>query len=301
MSDLGIRLFAFDWLKTQVEIHGGLLPRKTLVNGFNISGEKYGLVGPQGIWKPKAMDLPISITTIIDGPYSDKIDEKSGILNYRYRGTNPNHRDNMGLRELMNKSIPLIFFHSLSEGEYAATWPTYIIQDNPNDLSFNVMVDDMAYVNQNIESDIPSDPLKGYERRAYITATTMIRLHQQSFRHRVLQAYNKQCTLCKLRHIELLDAAHIIADKEDIGDPIIQNGLSLCKIHHAAFDSNIIGISPDYKVKVRNDILEEIDGTMLKYGLQSFDNKYVILPNSKTNWPDKVRLDIRFNSFLKIG
>ena len=52
-------------------------------------------------------------------------------------------------------------------------------------------------------------------------------------------------TLCKLRHAELLDAAHIIADANDEGLPIVPNGLALCKIHHAAFDKNIIGISPD--------------------------------------------------------
>ena len=38
------------------------------------------------------------------------------------------------------------------------------------------------------------------------------------------------------------------------------NVLSLCKIHHAAYDKNILGISPDYQVKVRIDILDEVDG-----------------------------------------
>ncbi len=299
MNDLNIRLFAFDWLKDQIEIHSDVLPRELLLDGFSISGERYGLVGPQGIWKPRSMKFPISITTVMGGPYPDIIDPKSGILNYKYRGVNPNHRDNAGLRDLMNNGTPLIFFHNISRGKYVATWPVYIIQDNPNDLSFNVMVDDMAYVNQHIQCDIPTD--SGYERRAYITATTMIRVHQRGFRERVLRAYRNQCALCKLKHVELLDAAHIIADKEDIGDPIIQNGLSLCKIHHAAFDKYIIGINPDYKVKVRKDILEEVDGPMLKYGLQSLDNNYLILPNHKTDWPDKERLDIRFKGFLKAG
>jgi putative restriction endonuclease len=299
MDDLGIRLFAFDWLKDQIEIHSDVLPRELLLDGFSISGERYGLVGPQGIWKPKSMKLPISITTVMGGPYPDIIDPKSGILNYKYRGVNRNHRDNAGLRELMKNGTPLIFFYNISRGKYVATWPVYIIQDNPNDLSFNVMVDDMAYVNQNIQCDVPSD--NGYERRAYITATTMIRVHQRGFRERVLRAYRNQCALCKLKHVELLDAAHIIADKEDIGDPIIQNGLSLCKIHHAAFDKYIIGINPDYKVKVRKDILEEVDGPMLKYGLQSLDNNYLILPEHKSDWPDRERLDIRFNGFLNAG
>jgi len=109
-------------------------------------------------------------------------------------------------------------------------------------------------------------------RRAYATINTEVRLHQQGFRFRVLTAYQHQCSLCRLKHPELLDAAHIIGDKEDIGDPIVQNGLSLCKIHHAAFDKNILGINPDYHIHVRNDILHETDGPMLKYGLQALEH-----------------------------
>ena len=79
--------------------------------------------------------------------------------------------------------------------------------------------------------------------------------------------------------------------------PIISNGLSLCKIHHAAFDKNIIGISPDYTIKVREDILLETDGPMLKHGIQELDNNKLILPYHKKDWPDPERLEERFNSF----
>jgi len=128
-----------------------------------------------------------------------------------------------------------------------------------------------------------------------------IRVHQCSFRERVLLAYQNHCVLCNLKHIELLDAAHIIADKEDIGNPIIPNGLALCKIHHAAFDNNFIGINPDYKIKVRLDLLEEIDGPMLKFGIQSLNNGDLILPSSKKNYPDRERLEIRFLKYLNAG
>jgi len=46
------------------------------------------------------------------------------------------------------------------------------------------------------------------------------------------------------------------------------NGLALCKLHHAAFDANIIGVTPDLEVTVRLDVLQEIDGPMLQHGLQ---------------------------------
>ena len=83
-----------------------------------------------------------------------------------------------------------------------------------------------------------------------------------------------------------------------MGDPTINNGISLCKIHHAAFDSNILGINPDFIIKVRDDILSEIDGPMLKYGLQSMENNKILLPKKSSEWPDQERLEIRFQQFM---
>ena len=77
----------------------------------------------------------------------------------------------------------------------------------------------------------------GYRRR-YATSQVRHRLHQQGFRERVLAAYREQCAMCRLRHPELLEAAHIIPDTEPGGDPIVPNGLSLCRLHHGAFDGS---------------------------------------------------------------
>lgn len=62
---------------------------------------------------------------------------------------------------------------------------------------------------------------------------------------------------------------------------------------------NIIGINPDYIVKVREDVLIETDGPMLKYGIQSLNNSRLILPSRKNDWPDQDRLKLRFEMFLK--
>ena len=41
----------------------------------------------------------------------------------------------------------------------------------------------------------------------------------------------------------LLDAAHIIGDTDEhLGQPLGTNGLPLLKLHHAAFNANLIGI-----------------------------------------------------------
>ena len=127
------------------------------------------------------------------------------------------------------------------------------------------------------------------------------RLHQTRFRERVVAAYSSTCALCRLRHQELLDAAHIIPDARPGGEPVVPNGLCLCKIHHAAFDQNIIGVSPDYVVSVRTDILEEVDGPMLRHGLQGLHGGSIALPRRQRDRPDRERLAQRFEEFRQAG
>jgi putative restriction endonuclease len=297
-----IRLAAFKWLEDQVRIHGDVLPRKLLEKGFEFNGQNITLVGPQGIWKPRIFEqIPISITTVAGGPYDDAF-SKEGFLVYRYRGTDPQHRDNVGLREAMKRQTPLIYCHGIVRGKYLVVWPVFIIGDDPGRLSFTVAVDDIASIHEHIKnssehkSKIAETDM--YFKRKYITSTIRQRLHQKSFRERVLEAYREQCAFCRLKHTELLDAAHIIPDSDELGEPAVSNGLSLCKIHHAAFDSNFIGVSPDFKIIVREDIRWERDGPMLKYGIQQLHDRRIILPRNRELWPDQARLETRFKKFI---
>ncbi len=52
------------------------------------------------------------------------------------------------------------------------------------------------------------------------------------------------------------------------GKSTIENGLALCKLHHSAYDAFIIGVTLDYIIQVRADILEEEDGPVLQHGLK---------------------------------
>jgi putative restriction endonuclease len=291
--DSKVRLAAFNWLNEQTMIHGDVLPRALLEKGFVFDDRQIPLVSPKGIFKPGILDLPLTITTAPKGPYDDNF-EQDGYLLYRYRGTNPEHPDNIGLRKLMQQNIPLIYFLGIVPGKYLSVWPVYIIGDNPEKLSFKVAVDD--------QSSVVTQPLVAADvsgKREYLTAAVKVRLHQRSFREKVLAAYRSQCALCRLRHIELLDAAHIIPDNEPDSTATVDNGIALCKLHHAAFDSFFIGISPDYIVEVRTDILEEDDGPMLLHGLKGLHKNKIILPHSSSFWPNKEFLEWRFQKFRK--
>ena len=292
--DSAIRQQAFKLLSNLTQQFGDVLPFKPLSAGFAVDGIRVPLLGPQGIFKPKVMELPLSITTSPDSPYDDNFTQ-DGYLRYRYRGTDPSHRDNVGLREAMRLKLPLIYLHGVAKGRYVAAWPVYVVGDNPAALSFSVAVDDQQQLQA--ETRQVSEDLAA-PRRKYITSVVKVRLHQRLFRERVLAAYRQQCALCPLKHASLLEAAHIIPDADQDGEPMTSNGLSMCKIHHAAFDQNIIGIRPDYHVEVRDDILAEVDGPMLKYGIQSMHGTRIILPRAPKDRPDEDGLERRFEEFL---
>ncbi|MFO7663262.1 MAG: HNH endonuclease [Chloroflexota bacterium] len=295
--DIKIRMAAFGWLTQQTEYHGDVLPRELLRQGFQFQDSRIPLISPQGIFKPRLMELPLSITTSPNSPYDDHFDENN-LLQYRYRGTNPYHRDNIGLRMVFERQRPLAYFHGIVPGRYLAVWPVYIIGDDPANLTFTLAVDEPGRIDlsQFENTSVREDPTA---RRRYITAIVRQRLHQRGFRERVLEAYRTQCAFCRLRHRELLDAAHIIPDIEEAGVPEVRNGISLCKLHHASYDRFLIGVTPDYVLKVREDIQREKDGPILLHGLQALHDQQILLPRSQANWPDRDALDQRYKRFLE--
>ena len=261
-ADRAIRLSVFDWLTDQREKHGEVLPR-TVLEAFELDGRRIPLMGPSGIWKPAACELPISIATVTSGPYSDTFDVANGVLRYAYRGTDPKHRDNVGLRRAMIERVPLVYFHAVDRGQYAAAYPVFVVGHDPAALFFSMQVDDLNAAVSDALSGTAVAEDEAEPRRAYVTATFRRRLHQVAFRERVIRAYRDRCALCRLRHSELLDAAHITPDSDPEGEPVVSNGLALCKLHHAAFDRFFFAVRPDYVIEVRPSILAETDGPML--------------------------------------
>jgi putative restriction endonuclease len=301
--DSAVRTAAFRFLDEHVQLHGEVLPREVLHRGFDFRGQRVPLVGPQGIFKPAVLrEVPLTITTVPvemgrTRPYDDQLGE-GGQLLYRYRGTDPRHRDNEGLRAAMRRQTPLIYLYGVVPGQYMPVWPVFIVGDDPAALSFRVAVDEAARV----------APIEGAEagmvadiRRRYVTAVTQRRLHQQTFRQRVLRAYQERCAICRLRHAELLDAAHILPDSHPRGEPTVPNGLALCSLHHTAFDRNVIGVRPDLVVEVRRDVLEESDGPMLRHGLQGFHRKTLFVPRPEALRPNAEFLAERYELFLGAG
>ena len=291
--DTQIRNAAFQWLASQCSIYGEVLPRSLLTDGFDLDDQRIRLLGPQGIFKPKAMAVPLSIATVPSGSYGDAFGSDN-LLQYEYRGTDPDHRDNRGLRLAMRDRLPLAYFHRILPGKYLAVWPAFVVGDAPERLTFSV---DLAAAESNLLAPVEWQAVGSEVRREYAIVEVKRRLHQGEFRERVLRAYRHQCALCRLRHEVLLDAAHIIPDSEPDGAPEVNNGLALCRLHHAAFDRFFVGIREDYVIQVRPDVLREHDGPTLRHSIQGLHNRRIILPRKRVERPAIDLLAERYERF----
>ena len=295
-----MRMTAFEQVQRLYDLHESLTTND-LKAGFNYEGNRIPLVNPQrGIFKPKKMRYLLSIRTVFPAPgkkvwYDDqreihrRIIESEDTLDYAFMGQDPNAADNQWLLEAFKNQVPVIYFLGIAPGRYQAIFPAFISGWDPNALIaqvvFGVPNQDKFLIPQNIQ-----------ERR-YALRVVKQRLHQSTFREVVIAAYNGRCAVSGLPERRLLDAAHIISDKNEfLGQPVITNGLPLSKIHHSAFDSNLIGINPDYRLHVSERLLSQNDGPMLESFKQLNGNK-LRLPTRLIDYPDRERLALRFEEF----
>lgn len=195
----------------------------------------------------------------------------------------------MSLRRASEYQLPLAYFVGVRPGIYKVVHPVYVLREDWHRHEFV-----LGFSRGDCGLDLAG--LTAPEK-VYAARLTKQRLHQPVSREQVLHAYSSACAVCRLKHVELLDAAHIIGDSLDGGDPVLPNGLALCKIHHAAYDRNFLGIRPDHRVQINQRLLEEVDGPMLKHGLQEMHNTFISVPRSKRAQPDPDRLGCRYELF----
>ncbi len=294
ITDADLRAASIERIRQLRDKYGGRIPRSALMEGVTVGGQRVPLWNYQkGIFKPQVLGpngAALSIQTSVASPYDDIHDADAGSIVYKYRGTDPWHADNIALRRAMERGLPLIYLVAVDPGFYDAIVPVFVSDDSPAALSFTLYADQLAWLGKD-------DPVSASLRRDYATRAVLQRLHQHMFRRAVLTAYRNQCCICRLRHVALLDAAHILADRHPKGEPAVTNGLGMCKIHHSAYDANIIGIDPDTRVRVREDILLEVDGPMLKHGLQEMDGHRLALPRHADLKPNRAFLAERYERF----
>jgi putative restriction endonuclease len=271
--------------------HGDDLPlRGGLDQGFAHDGARVPFLNPQkGIFRAARQRGPEALTLVTSyrSPYGDEATADG--ISYAYRAGSIDQPDNRALRAAHETGVPLVYLAATRPGWFRAVYPCFVTEDDPHAARVVVTPGAMRAG----EPVLGDDPLD----RRYRTRETLVRLHQGRFRAIVLPAYRERCAVCRLREPRLLDAAHIAPDAADERTAAVSNGLSLCSIHHRAFDQQLVGISPDLRVHVARRLLDDEDGPMLDL-LKGAHGRLIDVPSRVGARPDRERLAVRFERFL---
>lgn len=118
-----------------------------------------------------------------------------------------------------------------------------------------------------------------------------VRVNQSFFRSSILASYNSTCCITGINQSELLIAGHIkpwSLDEQNRLNP--RNGIAINALHDKAFETGLITITTDYKVKVSKVLMnQKRTDSLEKYFLQ-YNNKDIFLPS-------KFLPDVKFLKF----
>lgn len=301
--DWPIRQAAFLQLAELTRLHGAVLPWSKVAQGFSFRGEHiYFATRARGIFRPRQMHggaLSIMTTVPRQGRVAryEDIASDDGVFFYRFEGEDPENRSNQLLAEAQELKAPLIYFYGVRPGMYQPIWPVYISHFDARALTCAVVADEALSVEPPGTSlhDATADRI----RRGYITVQAKKRIHQAAFRLHVLNAYKHRCAICCLPRSELLQASHILPDRDERGVPEVRNGLALCHLHHGAFDADLLGIRPDGHIELSRALRETQDGPTLEHALKAFDGQPLHKPSRRDQWPHEEFLEERYTRFLQ--
>ena len=298
--DWGVRLAAFAALRVLVAREGPVLPWRLIERGFTHEGRSYLFANQaKGIFRPAGMrGGALSIKSIVRrrGParYLDLASDD--LFSYAMQDRGADYHDNQLLLWCGRTGVPFIYFFGVEPGHYSPIWPVYV-QD--------VLLPEARVLIASAPPDaalhepgaIVADGAGRTIERRYATIELKRRLHQAAFRHLVLGAYANRCAMCNLPRRALLEAAHILPDRDHRGLPSVPNGLALCKLHHAAYDANLIGVRPDHVVEVSPVLMDESDGPTLEIVLKALAGRAIRLPRRQSDHPDTAFLEERYVTF----
>lgn len=305
--DFELRRSAIDRVRELQRRYDDLVPVGALREGFTSDGRRVSFGSfYSGIFRPKEMAGLAALCLVTaapklgrPAPYEDQFDEETGRFTYRFRdaqaptltATRQAEADNRALLAAHQLSVPVIYFRGIAPGQYAIVAPAFVVAVDGErrlvELEAGLPIADM----------MPAGLVSDEDIRRYATREALFRLHQHRFRAAVMRAYGTRCAVCQLREASLLQAAHIVDDRDPNGHATIINGIALCAIHHLAYDRNLLGIDPTGVVHIARRLLDEIDGPMLRTGLQGFHGAAILQPRRDDERPDPDRLEIRFAQF----
>lgn len=296
MNDRDLRNVALFGVRRLWRRHGDAVPWGPISEGFKYRGERIPFLSPfEGVFKPRQLRRgALSVRSTIASRYEDeRVDEDRTWYDY-----SPQPGRNDWLRECMEDRLPLLYFLQVKpkqEVEYLVIAPGQVIADDTARGRFLLDLNSSELYEGREELDVEPVPERlhrVFERR-YGVSEVRTRLFQAHFRREVLGAYDRRCSVCALKESPLLDGAHLVPDREELGAPRVQNGLSLCALHHRAFGRDLLGVTPELTVHVFCERLEAPDEEPTRI-VTRFHGRELRVPDHEEARPDPELVEHRW-------
>ena len=145
------------------------------------------------------------------------------------------------------------------------------------------LLDDAELLSLTTESDsLNSSNADGFTDfpEGHLTITHTRYKRDPRFKSIVYEAYNNKCAMCSIG-LELIEAAHIVPHSHEKGTDEIGNGISLCALHHTAYDRSLIYFDDEFNILINNSKMEYLE----KVGLDSGFRKFQALAFDKIQLP----------------
>ena len=284
----------------------GLVRWDAIHRGFQIGSERIHFANKaRGIFKPRQMSAALSIKTVVpragrptwysdQGLASSKLDALTGLWRYDLARGGLDDPTNRALQKAKDRNAPLIYFIGVHEATYQPVFPVWVEHLDPElghvllataDIGDN-RLSSVAVARNNLPLSVDT---------SWTLRTTRVRNHQAWFSTRTKAAYQWRCAFSGLPVRQLLVGAHIVPDAEG-GPASVRNGICMTTLHHTAFDSNLIGVDPDFRIHVSPSLRDQNDGTLLA-NLKDLAGQRIQLPDNPMDKPDSNLLEQRFNQF----
>ncbi len=141
LDELDVRRAAMSYLAEVMERSGGVVTR-TQLEAFTYEGEQLKLIDQsRGIRNPRQLTARLSILSQPKGPYDD-VETEGGLLRYAYRDGDPDGGDNRKLRRAAELGLPLVLLQGIAAGVFVATFPVYVVADDPVGRYVEIAVDE---------------------------------------------------------------------------------------------------------------------------------------------------------------
>ncbi len=299
--DLEMRLAAARTLARLSHIYRDAVPWKEIIKGFSYLGDRILLANRAwGIFKPRQMDRVLSIKTTLPrvgrgARYSDQMTEEggeNGMWIYDMRDRDPAHAQNQWLKTAWSEGLPLIYLRGLAPAVYLPQFPVYVTDWDASEGRVRVALGLECATRQDlVQAELLSSALPRYTYRRMQDRVLMAR-----FRVEVLEAYQNTCAFSGMAQPQLVDAVPIVQGQS--GHILnVTEGLCLSRLHHAAFDANLLGIDPDGRIHVSKQLDSHGARDTFAQNLISLAGSRIEVPRAPEFQPNRDLLAARFEQF----